>query len=286
MDELTLDGKIYISSKRAAKITGYAKDYVGQLCREGRIEARLVGRSWYVLEDSIKEHRFGGEEADINEENESNSFESTPILEEDEVMIPTATYTSEEATLIPELEEKKEEETLEEPQNKPVDDSSSFTDMQSIWKEWFDQERFNASNSISEEVYQEESKEESIDEEIAEEAPMEEEYAEEEPAKEEYVPLHRTYERHSEPAGVIQDIPRPTVEARIGQGDTKERPLRKKRASLWARSVVLQSTLIACSLVVIALTLIATGSADSYLNAQNVDASAINGLRGVTEISK
>jgi hypothetical protein len=59
MDEITLDDKTYVSSKRAAEITGYAKDYVGQLCREGRVEARLVGRNWYVLEDSIREHRFG-----------------------------------------------------------------------------------------------------------------------------------------------------------------------------------------------------------------------------------
>ncbi len=62
MNELTLDGKIYVSSKRAAEITGYAKDYVGQLCREGHVEARLVGRNWYVLETSIREHRFGKKE--------------------------------------------------------------------------------------------------------------------------------------------------------------------------------------------------------------------------------
>jgi hypothetical protein len=62
MDEITLDDKTYVSSKRAAKITGYAKDYVGQLCREGRVEARLVGRNWYVLESSIREHRFGAPE--------------------------------------------------------------------------------------------------------------------------------------------------------------------------------------------------------------------------------
>jgi len=59
MDELTLDDKIYISSKKASEITGYAKDYIGQLAREGRIEARLVGRSWYALESAVREHRFG-----------------------------------------------------------------------------------------------------------------------------------------------------------------------------------------------------------------------------------
>jgi len=59
MDELTIDERKYISSKRAAEITGYAKDYVGQLCRGGYVPARRVGRNWYVLESAIKDHRFG-----------------------------------------------------------------------------------------------------------------------------------------------------------------------------------------------------------------------------------
>lgn len=59
MDELTIDERKYISSKRAALITGYAKDYVGQLCRGGYVPARRVGRNWYVLESAIKDHRFG-----------------------------------------------------------------------------------------------------------------------------------------------------------------------------------------------------------------------------------
>lgn len=59
MDEILIEEKKYVSSKRAAKITGYAKDYIGQLCREGRVPARLVGRSWYVLESAIQDHRFG-----------------------------------------------------------------------------------------------------------------------------------------------------------------------------------------------------------------------------------
>ena len=59
MDEILIEDKKYVSSKRAAKMTGYAKDYVGQLCREGRVPARLVGRSWYVLEAAIQDHRFG-----------------------------------------------------------------------------------------------------------------------------------------------------------------------------------------------------------------------------------
>ena len=59
MDEILIGEKKYVSSKQAAKVTGYAKDYIGQLCREGRVPARLVGRSWYVLETAIHDHRFG-----------------------------------------------------------------------------------------------------------------------------------------------------------------------------------------------------------------------------------
>lgn len=64
MDEILIEEKKYVSSKRAAKVTGYAKDYIGQLCREGRVPARLVGRSWYVLETAIHDHRFGDQKID------------------------------------------------------------------------------------------------------------------------------------------------------------------------------------------------------------------------------
>lgn len=65
MDEILIEEKKYISSKQAAKMTGYAKDYIGQLCREGRVPARLVGRSWYVLESAIQDHRFGNQEKEV-----------------------------------------------------------------------------------------------------------------------------------------------------------------------------------------------------------------------------
>jgi hypothetical protein len=73
MDELTIEDKKYISLKQAAQLTGYARDYVGQLCREGRVPARLIGRSWYVLETGIQDHRFGPENRELEpESNESH----------------------------------------------------------------------------------------------------------------------------------------------------------------------------------------------------------------------
>lgn len=55
---LVIDGKNYISSARAAQLVGYTKDYVGQLARAGKIDSKLIGRSWYVAEDSITKHKL------------------------------------------------------------------------------------------------------------------------------------------------------------------------------------------------------------------------------------
>ncbi len=55
--DLFFEGKQYISSSRAAKISGYANDYIGQLCRDGKLESRMVGRSWYVEIDSLICHK-------------------------------------------------------------------------------------------------------------------------------------------------------------------------------------------------------------------------------------
>ncbi|MES2668671.1 MAG: hypothetical protein V4644_03225 [Patescibacteria group bacterium] len=123
MDEITIGDKVYVSSKQAAKITGYAKDYVGQLCREGRVEARLVGRNWYVLEDSIREHRFGKPEI----------VETAPEAPEEPVDRSSSwqkpQYEAETVSYVPELAPKPQENVQ----------SAAIVDMQSAWKEWFEE---------------------------------------------------------------------------------------------------------------------------------------------------
>lgn len=47
------NGKKFISTQQAARLTGYTSDYVGQLCRAGKVDSKMVGRSWYVSEESI-----------------------------------------------------------------------------------------------------------------------------------------------------------------------------------------------------------------------------------------
>ncbi len=57
MDTLVLNGKTYTRASKAARNLGYTSDYVGQLCRSGNVDAHLVGRTWYVHEEELSQHR-------------------------------------------------------------------------------------------------------------------------------------------------------------------------------------------------------------------------------------
>lgn len=56
MQQLVLDGVDYVPLKIAAAQTGYEKNYLGQLCRAGKVDGRLVGRNWYVNIESLEKH--------------------------------------------------------------------------------------------------------------------------------------------------------------------------------------------------------------------------------------
>jgi len=138
MDEILIEEKKYISSKRAAKVTGYAKDYIGQLCREGRVPARLVGRNWYVLETAIQDHRFG--ESNLESENTVHdaplAHASAPTWESPRYeAISADTFSSiSRPTDADEGDKKEENET---PQH-----------LQNSWKEWFDRVADTATSVI------------------------------------------------------------------------------------------------------------------------------------------
>jgi len=121
MDELIIGDKKYVSSKQAAKVTGYAKDYIGQLCREGRVPARLVGRSWYVLESAIHDHRFGDQKTAQEMQREAAPVESmfSPTWES-----PRYEASSPEGESISAASR--------------IEDAGSPQNLQDSWKEWFD----------------------------------------------------------------------------------------------------------------------------------------------------
>ena len=136
MDEIIIDEKKYISAKRAAAETGYAKDYVGQLCREGRIAARLVGRNWYVLEAAIQDHRFGkAPQEEILKKKPEESMavvaDWSPVRYEPEELIreiPVVLPTVAEAVIVEEVA------VQDEIPNKILDTSAGIEE---AWNSWF-----------------------------------------------------------------------------------------------------------------------------------------------------
>lgn len=56
-DSFIIEGKKYISSRRASQISDYASDYIGQLCRANKLDCKMIGRSWFVTEESLHLHK-------------------------------------------------------------------------------------------------------------------------------------------------------------------------------------------------------------------------------------
>ncbi len=59
MKEVTINGVEYQPASLLAKQFRYTTDYIGQLCRSKKVEAQLVGRSWYVNPASLTNHKKG-----------------------------------------------------------------------------------------------------------------------------------------------------------------------------------------------------------------------------------
>ena len=225
MNELTLDGKTYVSSKRAAEITGYAKDYIGQMCREGRVEARLVGRSWYVLESSLREHRFG---------KGGDTETVTPTVEAWEAPL----YTPERPEGLSIVEKTSvnvfESVSAAPTQAAPVS-RDSFYDLQSAWKDWFEHKAQEHPESVPASATESDAAEAQDEAEPAEESEREYVFeAVQEVEVRRVAPPVRVYEQESEHARVpIDQIqpypvqreaapePIPAEEDRAAAGDRK-----------------------------------------------------------------
>lgn len=57
MKEVVINGVEYLSATSLAKEFRYTTDYIGQLCRAKKVDAQLVGRSWYVNPLSLAAHK-------------------------------------------------------------------------------------------------------------------------------------------------------------------------------------------------------------------------------------
>lgn len=274
MEELTIGDKIYISSKRAAEITGYAKDYVGQLCREGRVEATLVGRSWYVLESSIKEHRFGSD-GSTSAEKETDTKSSTAF---DTWEKPS--YSAEGLPELPAFQGSsinvlnKTPETL----SPPEAPAQSIEDMQSAWKEWF-ATRKEPLLETEEVIEERESKLEEEEEEQTYEPAQQEEVYDPIPSTsevEEVVEIHRSYEPISAPVAAVEAVSEEVVMRRVEQ-----RPKRRRKGK-GGTYLATRALLIALALAVAAIGAIGAGLFDSVLSKDGVQYEIIRILGGTS----
>ena len=262
MEEITIADKVYVSSKRAAKITGYAKDYVGQLCREGRVEARLVGRNWYVLESALREHRFGGREKAEEQvpETPAQPHEAVSAWERPQ-------YAHETPVLVPTLESRPKPQVIAAPE-----------DMQSAWRQWFEQKPQPALPDGSEDFTDDLLPMALPEEPVAlsrirpEETAPEALYVPEDSsiAKEEVVELHRSYQSR-ETGEIIPEESSMVVDLCNVETPKRTRAVKVRRLPGGASTAVTRAVIIVLALVAVLVGIIGSGYADSFLAGTSVD---------------
>lgn len=233
MDELIIGEKKYVSSKQAAKVTGYAKDYIGQLCREGRVPARLVGRSWYVLESAIHDHRFGEQKTE-EEKKEVPAASPLPTWE-------PPRYESSPTEVLPSVNRLKDaEETPVDEQNEDLEFAQR---LQESWRAWFDRVP-DVAPSIPDVVP------EKREEPEEQEAPAEEE--------EVSIPIRTVYERPPE-----ELLPRSYIDTRsVSEPEEEERAPRNTMRRLGTAFQVVGASL---ALVMAILAIVGTGYFDEFI---------------------
>ena len=71
-EEISVNGEKYVLSRIAARLTKYSNDYIGELCRSGKITAKQVGKLWYIEKNSLLAHQ---------KENGKQGFGAKKIIE-------------------------------------------------------------------------------------------------------------------------------------------------------------------------------------------------------------
>lgn len=89
MDTVVLDGIKYVKASVAAKDFRYTSDYLGQLCRGKKIDARLVGRTWFVNPESIREHKNNKHQKRTAGSNESPDITEATLSVSTDIPIKT-----------------------------------------------------------------------------------------------------------------------------------------------------------------------------------------------------
>lgn len=298
MDELVIDNLVYIPSKKAAAITGYAKDYVGQLCREGRIEAKLVGRSWYVLESSVREHRFGKPATSVaptpaspgpqeDTAHEAPVAEEPPLEKEVPASPPLLTEVWESPTY---TAEPVEEVFPDHPtyltnttENTPslANSPTQIEEVQNAWQEWF------SKNEIPSQTVPKAELAEPISISKEESKNLEADEADEKPEVIE-VQINRTYPQPIRSMDIMdedfqrRDTAQRTVRGTNNMNKRRAEPTKFRRKG----NIALKAVFVAIIILTVAVTVIGTGSLSAINPSWAGNSSAVDFLAGVKSIEK
>lgn len=215
---VSFDGKDYISANRAAKITGYNQDYIGQLARSNQILSRQVGKRWYVDRESLVKHKeekdallaaVQVESVGLARPEDLQPVEEAPLVVDEPVAeeVTHFSYVKEEdAPLVPEFEAEEPEPMPEFPRRKVAD--PVFEEYPAPAPEIA---RFEAVESVEEASVPLEQVHEEVRDEPLVEAVMEAETPEvpDEPVMQEVnIPIRVAREEAVEEAYIEEDVPR------------------------------------------------------------------------------
>lgn len=149
MEEISLKGEKYIKASVIAEKLGYTADYVGQLCRSNQVDATLVGRSWYVNEKSISQHKKSRYRSTLSKSKESvrKIAEERTVFRKHSYSSKNASYKQDDSDLMPVIIKKNEPE-------KTVKEDISIRDIEPIKAENkpFNQKSFRSAEKYSNKI--------------------------------------------------------------------------------------------------------------------------------------
>ena len=108
----------FISSKKASELFGYAPDHIGRLCRLGKVEAKRVGKDWFVSREGLFKYQSkNGNIFKTQLEENLPAKEPVKIIEEPVKVILVETNNAWDKELFKNIEEVKNIESIEPPKN-------------------------------------------------------------------------------------------------------------------------------------------------------------------------
>ncbi|MEK7134521.1 MAG: glycine-rich domain-containing protein [Patescibacteria group bacterium] len=94
-EDIKIDGKIYMSSRRLSEKYPYSIDHISWLCRNGKVSGRFISRAWFVREDDFLAYmKWNVRNGNAARGAVTSDQKKEPISGEEELHVPTAENSS------------------------------------------------------------------------------------------------------------------------------------------------------------------------------------------------